>query len=81
MLTMVHDVPPPSGVPGCGASSIAKPGVKICPLETVKLSAMDRVTSPAMHAATNFGAIVRTDTLQAVSDELDKCDDFTTAWK
>lgn len=32
-------IPPPNGVPGCGASRIAKPGVKTCPLEVTKLAA------------------------------------------
>ena len=29
-------IPPPKGVPGWGAFTTAKPGVKIWPLETVK---------------------------------------------
>jgi hypothetical protein len=37
--------PPPSGVPGCGASSIAKPGVKIWPLDTVKFWAAAQAAS------------------------------------
>lgn len=33
--------PPPRGVPGCGASRMAKPGVKTCPPATTNSSAVD----------------------------------------
>lgn len=38
------DLPPPRGVLGCGASTIARPGVKICPLMIVKFAACAIVT-------------------------------------
>ena len=40
----METIPPPRGVLGCGAFTIARPGVKICPLMIVKFTACAIVT-------------------------------------
>ncbi len=42
--------PPPRGVPGCGASRIAKPGVKIWPPEITKSAAKAEATHSGSNA-------------------------------
>ena len=53
--TPCSHLPPPRGVPGCGASSTANPGVKICPLDSVKTSAE---TGEATNARRRAGVLL-----------------------
>lgn len=60
--------PPPSGVFGCGASTIASPGVNICPLMIVKFWA--RAVAATMSAAS---AVESRGGINIISQKLHLC--------